>query len=189
MEEKEYIRTFRSVVNIAKNMFVELPNLEEGMEWAEHAVHVAILTHNEELGSLSTHVHYIARQYKNQFIRQTNKWEGTRPRVKKSVQNKYTSVHKHVEIHRKHSQATRLPQIDIYANDEKIDLRLDIKSIIEKLERKHHIIGGRLSVIAEELMTGSTTTGIAKQLGCSRQWVSRLKRLLKKKLEHYLKEK
>ena len=76
MDSIEYAKIYKEHVNIAKRMFLKLPNKQEGMEWAEFAVHVAILTHDKERSDLSTHVFNTARKYKNKFIRSYKRWSG-----------------------------------------------------------------------------------------------------------------
>jgi hypothetical protein len=187
MDEREHIRVFNEHVNIAKRMFIELPNQKEGMEIAEYATHVAILTYKQELGSLSTHVHYVASKYRNKFVRDGKKWSGTHPCTSKSVQEKYPSSHKYTKVYRKKVHLS-LPKIIIYANENNPTLRIDIQDIIKKLEERYKIFNGRLSIVVEGWMAGETEKQIAKRAGCSRQWVSHLKKIFREKLKDYQKQ-
>ena len=188
MDAKEYTEVFNRHINIANQLFINLPNQQEGKEWAEYAVHIAILTHKKDRSSLSTYVYYVAKKYRNKFIRSYRKWNGIQPCVNKSIQKKYSATHRHIQISGADVLTTLPDNLDIYANEHNLDLIIDIQDIIEQLEQKHKVFRGRLSIIVEEWKAGKKVKEIAKKLGCSRQWISHLKRLFKKKLKHYLTE-
>ena len=188
MDSTEYMRVYKEHVNIAKKMFLKLPNKQEGMEWAEHAVHVALLTHNEQLGDLSTHVYHTAKKYKNKFVRSYKRWNGIRPSVNKSIQTKYVSTRKYTQVCQEECEHLTTPcEIEIYSTENSLDLKIDLKNIVQDLEQKHKMFKDRLSIVIEGWMSGETDAEVAIKIGCSRQWVSHLKRKFKEKLRHFYK--
>jgi len=187
MDADEYMETFKKHVKIAKRLFINIPNEAEWTEWAEHATHVAILTHKEEQGSLSTHVHYLAKRYRNKFVRDYRKWSGIHLSSKNLIKGQCVSVRKYVRTYRQQYTHTSL-LYEVYGDTDNTEIALDIKSLIEDLEQKHNVFSGKLSVLVEGWMSGKSAKIIAKELGCSRQWVQHLKKEFKNALKHYQQE-
>jgi len=178
MDATEYIRVFESHVGIAKRIFLSLPNKEEGMEWAEYATHIAMLTHDEQLGCLSTHVTYMAKKYKGKFVRDYKKWVGIDPRGNKAILTRHHSVHRHIALEDQNDVLT--------ITDDTLDFNIDIQDFVENLEQKYPVFKGKLPILIEGLMEGKPMQQIADELGCSRVWVYRLRKKFKECLEHYI---
>ena len=194
MDAKEYKRKYNKYIGIAKKLFreVSLWSWKEGMLLAEYATHVAILTHREELSSLSTYIHYVALGMRTQFVRSGRKWIGMTPGTLQSMDSKYVAINKHIQLISAKEIKYTVPEqnigdvcVDIYAGDDCLDFQLDMQTLIETLEQKHDIFRGKLSIIVEDWIAGIPTRITADKLGCSRQWISILKQKFKEKLAIY----
>jgi len=189
MDGTQHLLLYEQHVNIARKIFMRYSRSIESKEWAEYATHIAILTHDEDLSRLSTHVFHTARAYKEKFVRLERKWQGICPRTKDPVQKKYKGVHECVPVKRKEND---LPvynctddEFDVIARETDIDLLIDIKDIVCQI-KKDRLMDGKMIVAVEDWLDDVSDAVTAEKLGVSRSYVQRMQRRFRKMLKEKL---
>jgi len=186
MDAKQYQEIFRKHIGIAKSIFSGLPNQREAIEWASDAVNEAIATHKPELGCLSTHVTYIAKKYRTDFIRSSRRWKGIHQNgqpVGNLCQAGYkriaTYTPKYTDDEWRPRSTIRIRKEVAIAREYDWDFILDLKDIIEET-RKGHYMDGKMSIAVEDWLNEVSDEITKLKLGCTRFYVQRCQRKFRK---------
>ena len=191
MDGELFLSLFKKHINIAKQLFIGLPNQREAMEWARDAVNEAIATHNPELGSLSTHVTYIAKKYRTNFIRSNKRWRGIQ-QDGKPVGNLCRAGYKRVATYSTLDDDYRGESIiilhqkhEVIAREYDLDFIIDLKDIIEHV-RKERRMNGKMVIAVEDWINDVSDEITKTKLGCTRFYVQRcqrrFRRIIRRKL-------
>jgi len=191
MTNEEYLELYRTHKDIAMRLMLCISNRREAREAADYATNLAILTHNPELGSLTTHVHYLALQERQKLLRQKTKLTGefnvknlyrrrpTECGVQELKYRRHQRMDKTQQEDSKERRSNSFAEAEILPIDQDskkdIDLFTDVEEYIIQLEESDPKYKGRLKAIVELWLEGYSNRDIAEAAGVSHTSINKIK--------------